>query len=179
VLIAALVLPSVGCMQAMMKKHEEMTRRPAELDLLEPLIGEWETTGEMRVLGSDEVIPLKGTMAARWGCDRRVLIEEAVFEMGEEKMTGTGVWTWDRKARKYRTWWFESNGQVAEGVCRYDAGTKTWKFRGEGMIGPQTGTATLKDPNTTEWTHVEWTPTRLRKIVDMKGTSRRRSCSAP
>ena len=62
---AGLLLP--GCMPKMTMEDmkQMMPKRPVELDLLNPFVGTWESTGEMKFTGLDEVIQATGTMESK------------------------------------------------------------------------------------------------------------------
>lgn len=154
-------------------------QRPAELDKLDAFAGEWESTAEMKITGLDEVIAGRGEGTTTWECDGWVLVERGEFEMGElGKMYGIGIYTWDPKAKVYRTWWFDSYGSRAAGKIRYDESKNRWriKARSRGAWGDQVseGTIDFVDENTMEWTWTEWDGLKLFKTVEMTGTSKRK-----
>lgn len=170
-----------GCMPTMTieQMKEMMPDRPAELDLLNMIAGRWEGTGTMKFTFLEEVIEIQNTDTATWECDNRVLINRGTYEMGElGTMTGIEIWTWDDKAGKFRTQWFDSFGMTANGTAKFDEETKTWhkRVRGKGPDGHKTvqeGTITYIDADTLEWTWTEWSSFKLFKIAEMSGTSRR------
>lgn len=170
-----------GCMPTMTVEQmkAKMPERPAELDLLNMMVGRWEGTGTMKFTFLDETLEGKGTNTAAWECDNRVLVNRGTYEMGElGTMNGIEIWTWDDKAGKYRMHWFDSFGMTGNGTAKYDEETRTWhmKSRGKDPDGHKTiseGTITYTDADTLEWTWTEWSALKLFKIVEMSGTSRR------
>ncbi|MCC7291014.1 MAG: DUF1579 family protein [Phycisphaerales bacterium] len=170
-----------GCQQkaASMEDMMQPPPRPAELDKLNVFVGTWESTGEMRMAGSDEVMQHKGTNTVSWDCDNRVLFErfEASME-GESPFKGIGVWSYDSGSGRYRIYWFDSFGSTNTGWATHDEKTDTWHFKGQGNMGGKTsvieGTARMIDKNTMEWSHIEWDSWKLKKMMEMKGTSRRK-----
>ena len=175
-----LLTGSVGCMPTMtIEQMKAMTpERPAELDLLNMIAGRWEVTGTMNFTFLEDALETTGTQTAAWECHNRVLVNRGTYEMGElGTMSGIEIWTWDDKAGKFRTHWFDSFGMTASGTAKYDEETKTWhlKSKGNGPNGRMIseGTITYTDADTLEWTWTEWSSLKLFKIVEMSGTSRR------
>lgn len=152
-------------------------QRPAELDRLEMLLGDWETTGEIRMTVADDVIHTRGHNHAEWSLDRRMFVEHAQLDMGAMgPMSGMSIWTYDEGAKKYRMWWFDSFGETSEAVVKFDEKTSTWHMKATGQkYGYSTsGSGTIRriDADTLEWTWVE-RGFKLLKLAEMKGTSRR------
>ena len=95
--------------------------RPAELDRLDMFVGSWEGTAEIMMPGADEAMTSTGKNEATWELDKRFLVSKLNLDMGEHgTMEGLEVWTWDNKAKTYRTWWFSSMGDAAQATARYD-----------------------------------------------------------
>lgn len=181
---AVALLAAAGCQQGPPKgmSMEDMMKpppRPVELDKLETFVGSWEGTSECKMMGSDEVMAGHGSSTASWDCDRRVVLEHWDADMGKgDKMHGIGIWTWDPKANKYRNYWFDNLGSTGSGTSTYNEGTLTWhmKTKGTGPMGETVGEGTVKmrDNNSMEWTFSEWNAWKTQKIMEMKGTSRRK-----
>ena len=153
--------------------------RPAELDKLNMFAGEWVSTGEATMTGLDEVLKSTGTTESTWGCDGWCLVERSTMNMGElGGMTGLGVWTWDAKAKKYRSSWADDWGTTGRATAKYDDETRTWtmKAKGTGPMGKSVGkgTATFVGDDTVEWTWTEWDSLHLMKVFEGKGTSKRK-----
>ena len=170
-----------GCMPRMTIEsiREMQPQRAPELDRLEMLIGDWETTGEVKMTMLDETIQSSGTNHAEWSLDRRFLIEHADLDMGAlGKMTGISIWSWDPRLKKYRMWWFDSLGETSQAIVTYNERTSTFHMKAVGQkYGYKTrgrGTLHHVDDDTIEWTWREWDGTGLFKLADMKGTSKRK-----
>ncbi len=153
--------------------------RPVELDKLEMFMGTWESETEMNMSGLDEVLKGTGVGTMSWKADKRYLVEESEFDMGElGKMSGMGIWTYDPTIRRYRNWWFDSHGSVGQGTAKYCEESRTWhmKAKSKSPMGRTKGKGTAKfvDDDTIEWSWTERDGSGLFKIMDMTGTSRRK-----
>lgn len=153
--------------------------RPQELDALNMLVGEWVTSGEVKMIGMDETIQTHGTGSAAWECDGRILVDRSEYDMGPMGlMSGVSIWTWDSAKKKYRMWWYDSFGEIAYGTARYDKSTQTWHFKNRGHSSlcnvTSIGTIRMIDENTLEWTYDQWDSWGILKFSTMKGTSRRK-----
>jgi hypothetical protein len=142
-------------------------------------VGQWEGTADCTMAGSDEKTTGKGTSTVAWEADKWLLVEHGEFMMGDkgDKMKMMGVWTWDPKAGKFRSYWFGNHGYTGQGTAEYDEATSTWTFKGKsrGMDGSEMsekGTVKFIDKNTQEW---EWASYMgMTKFMEMKGTSRKK-----
>lgn len=175
---ALLALTLLGCHKPNMEDMMKPSPRPAELDRLAMWVGTWEGQGEMKMAGSDEVVTGQGVSTMDWDAAQWVLVEHGTYTMKDETHTGIGVWTWDAPAKKYRMYWFDSHGGTGLGTATYDAATNTWHMKYKGQYGKMTtvgeGTTRFVNDNTMEWTCTEWNAWKTRKLMEMKGTSRRK-----
>lgn len=96
-----------------------------------------------------------GRHVARWGPDRRFLIEEGRYGMSEEEaVAGIGFWTWDAHAKKYRLWWFDADGRVTAGTATYDESEDSFTYRTKvtdhvtGDVKYERGRTTYEDDDT-------------------------------
>jgi hypothetical protein len=101
--------------------------------------------------------------------------------MGDEgMMTGTGIWTWDPKAKVYRTWHFDNFGGVGVGSVKYDEDADTWYFKGKdnnpysGKKSAGNGWIKFTDANTQEWGWTEFDSWGFKKTMEIEGVSRRK-----
>lgn len=182
-LLSSLAL-TIGCNQPAgnMQDMSGPPPRPAELDELNPWVGTWNNSSEMTMYGpeGEQKMTSTGKETARWACDNRIIVSEMEFDMGEMgKMSGLSVMTWDKKAGKYRSFWFDSWGTIGEGEMWKDAKTGEWMMKSRGS-DPMTGEATagkgsikLIDANNMEWSFVESDSWGFKKKMEMKGTSKR------
>lgn len=174
------MIPMTGCQMGGGMDADAMAQpaRPCEMDYLAPLVGKWKAEGEMRMAGSDEVMKSTGTNEISFELGGRYLVERMTMDMGDgKKMEGRGVWTWDPKAKKFRTWWFDDWSGNGEGISSYCPDCRTWCFKGEshnlamGFSTVGSGCAQLVDDNTMKWCwkeRIPWTPF---TIMEMCGTS--------
>lgn len=174
----------VGCgpkmtmeqMKDMMKKTHP---RPAELDHLDVLVGSWESEGDMMFCGIDGKMTMKGSSTASWDVDRRCVVERMQGEMEGCKYEAIGIWSWDAHDKEFHTYWADNMGESGLGTGKYDPATKTWTMKGKGRdphsgeMKQFSGTLTMPDNNTINWTHVEKNMWGM-KTMEMKGTSKRK-----
>jgi hypothetical protein len=177
-LLAALL---AGCQKPDLSEMMKPPQRPAELDRLEMLAGDWEGAGEMTAEGSDQIMTFHGAETMSWDADRWLLVDNFEYEMGDKgTMRGMGVMMWDAKAKKYRSWSFDNFGESESGTATYDEETKTWHFKskgcnlvtGESYVGA--GTAKMVDGDTQDWNFTIWDGWGLRKLMKISGTSQRK-----
>lgn len=180
--VAALLAAGlVGCQQPEIKLADLLKAppRPAELDQLEMLVGTWDGTAELKMTGSDEVKTSKGVETVSWDADRWALVSHFEYAADEDKVTSVGIWTWDAKDKKYRFWSFDNLADCESGTVTYDEQTKTWHFKlkGRNAVTGETyvteGTSKMLDSETQEWDFTFWDRWKLRKFMEIKGTSRR------
>lgn len=170
-----------GCDQPQMSMQDmQPPPRPAELDRLEPMVGEWDTEMTMTMPGSDKPMTSKGSSSIKWGLDKNYLVEHVQGDMGEMgKFQGMSVMSYDAKDKVYRMWWFDSMGAVGEGTLTCDAGGKTWNGESEGdnlRTGQKSrgyGGHTMVDNNTIDW---NWRETDMwgRETMKMTGKNKRK-----
>ncbi|MEK6643399.1 MAG: hypothetical protein AABZ08_05775 [Planctomycetota bacterium] len=156
--------------------------RAPELDALDAWLGEWDVTGQVREIGTGRTMQAKGHESVRWSCDKQFLVEETTWggDTPESMETAMTVRTWNPHAKVYRSWYFSSHGTVGHSKMTYDSATKTWRAQTKN-VDPETcepvrGEMVIKltDPATMDWTYDEWDGLKLKKLVEMKGVSKRR-----
>jgi hypothetical protein len=168
-----------GCMPKMtvQEMKDMMPKRPAELDHLNMWAGSWEFSGEAKMAMLEEPMQTSGESEAAWAGDNWYMISNGVFRMGElGESKGHEVWTYDAKAKKFRSSWADSMGMMGYGEGTYDADTRTWKMKATGY-GPwgkssMKGTAKFINDDTVEFTWAEYSG--LTKTMEMTGTSHRK-----
>jgi Protein of unknown function (DUF1579) len=173
-----------GCQQQQQQPPMDMAEmmkpppRPAELDRLQPLVGQWETTMEMKD-PSGKVTAAKGSSTSGWEADKRILLERFEGSMNNEKMSGLAIWSYNTKTGKYQMFWTDSHGNESHGTGTYDEATKTWRMQStahnhqKGTKFKEEGTMRFIDPNTMEWSSTAKLPGGA--TMEMKGTSKRKS----
>jgi hypothetical protein len=169
-----------GCMPKMTieEMKQMMPQRPAELDLLDAFVGNWEGTGEMHFAGMDETLTSSSKSEIRWEGDRWYLVEHADIHMDEfGDMSGMATWTYDAKSKVYRNVWVDNMGGFSVGTGKYDAKTRTWHIKSTNYsaFGKSTakGTARFIDDNTMEWDYAEYAMGGLVKTMSMTGTAKK------
>jgi hypothetical protein len=175
---AAVALVGCGPKMDMEKLKEMQPQRPAELDLLNMWVGHWVGEGEMEMKGMEEEVTMRGESSISWDCDNWVLTEKGKFSMADmDPMTGTGMWAYDSKAKKFRMCWMDSSGGASRATAKYDPETRTWKMKGHSHTpcGKTTGRgkSVFIDDDTIEWEWAEYTFLGLIKVMEFEGTSRR------
>ena len=179
--MAVVGLSLTGCMPKMtledLKAWEP--ERPPELDKLNMLAGEWESTGEARIPGIEEVQKGTSKSSATWECDKYYLVERTEHGMEDlDKMKSIGVWTYDPKSKKYLLWWFESTGETGSGTATYCESTKTWKVKAKGRSpwgnSFTEGTMSMVKDDTMEWTFRVRYGSIFAEPWEFKGTSKRK-----
>lgn len=154
-------------------------KKSPQLDALKCFEGTWDTQALTKILCLGKSFDVRGSTVNGWESDGWYLVERGEYEMGEfGTVHEIGVWTWDEKARRYRTWRFDSFGGTRFGTAIYDESTRTWtvktKRRSSWGSTIDRGTIRVADDRTLEWKWEEWStwdPLRLFKMYEFSGTS--------
>jgi len=175
---ASIVL--TGCMPKMTIEELRQTtpQRPAELDLLNDFVGKWESTGELRFAGLDEVLKSSGTSETKWEGDGWYLVERSTFTMDElGEMQGMATWVYDSGAKVFRNTWVDSMGGLSVGTAEYDEETRTWYMKSTNYTpmgkSKARGKARFVDDDTMEWKYSEHALGGLVKVMEMTGTAKK------
>lgn len=170
-----------GCMPKMtIEDMKAMTpKRPAELDHLNMFVGKWQYEGTMEFGGSEESIKSTGTSDTEWGPGKWYLLSDSLWNMeGFDPMHGHEVWTYDVKAKKFRSVWTDTMGAMGYGTSKYNPETKTWKMHAvsHGPMGKSTmnGTVTFVDDNTMKFEAKEKAMFGLVTVMEWEGTATRK-----
>jgi hypothetical protein len=79
---------------------------------------------------SETPTPRTGSATSVWAVDRRFLRQDWTIDPSdsEPRFSGSTVMTYDPNAKLYRSWTFQSNGEVVESTGPWDAAkrTMTW-----------------------------------------------------
>lgn len=171
----------IGCVPNMTidQMKEMKIVRPPELELLRMFAGKWESTGRAKMAGLEEDLMVTGTSEGTWHAGRFCLVNEDVFTLGKlGDMKALTVWRWDAKSRVFRSHWTYNDGSAGTGKATFDPLTKTWHYttKGSGPWCSLKGKGTIKylDENNVLWEWHEWDGTGLVKIMELKGSSRRK-----
>ncbi len=155
-------------------------QRPVQLDRLDAFVGQWEGVTETRIRGVDEIS--RGTLRGNWtwDCDKWCVVDRSETDLGDDrKRAGVSLWTWDVATQRYRFYWINSAGGTGAGTATYDEGTSTWRTKGRSRSPAGTrntrGSIRFVDDHTADWVWQEFGGLlRLRKMLEMSGTSRKK-----
>ncbi len=171
---------ATGCMPKLTIEDVKAMKpqRPAELDRLNAFVGKWQSEGEAKMTGLDQVLKVTGTSEAKWGDERWFVVSNEKMVMAElGDMEGIGASTYDTKAKVYRSTWVDSMGGVGTGTSSYDEKTNTWHMKGSSYSpwGKSTFKGQFKflDDANAEWTWTEYGMGGLTKTMEITGTSKR------
>jgi hypothetical protein len=174
--IAAMV---AGCAkpEKMDMAHMKNPPRPAELDQLDPWVGNWTMTGECTM--GDQKMTNTGTSTIAWDCDRWALVEHMTGKMGEMNECGMVVYTWCPKKKNFKTFYCNNMGETSKGEMSCCDKCKGWCMKGKGanpMSGETMifeGCVKMPDNNTMEFEWSMWDGMHLKKMAYGKGTAKR------
>lgn len=152
--------------------------RAPEMSNFDVFVGSWDWTAEM-TNADDSHKAWSGTAKWAWTLDQRCLHGELSARSGDKAFNAAGVWSWHPTSKKYIWWMFNDWGFPQEGTAQYDTDHKTWtmSYRSVGLDGTASEgyyKMTVVDPSTLQWELHEWTPMRLVKKMEMKGTYKRK-----
>lgn len=174
----------IGCEQPATSMEQAMKAppRPAELDMLDKWVGNWNGTGEMTMYTKEGAKPMTATYNERieWIAGRQFLLSRSEMNMGEgETMQMAGIMGWDKNEQEIHGWNFMSNGDTETMEMEYNQTAGIWEMEGQGknpMTGQSArseGTMKMVDDNTIEWQFTMWDSWKLNKVMDGKGTSKK------
>ena len=180
IVVAILVLPLTGCMPkfTIEEMKADMPKRPPELDRLNAFVGKWEYDGVAKSPMFKDVESLKTTGKGhyKWEGNNWYLVGRGLMQMEHfDEMQALETWTYDTKAKCYRSTWVDTMGMLGIGESRYDEKTDTWHSTAI-SYGPwgksnMKGTMHFLDADYMEW---EWTEYMgLSKTMEMSGTGKR------
>ena len=177
-----------GCAQPKWEMEQPKKPQPSpELQKLSRLIGNWTGTAEWVYpplneinanLPEGEKIPSTygGGGSYAWTLDGMFLKGEGWYEMGaDQPVKYVEYWSWDAKAKKYRTWSFSDWGECGDGLAWFDpADANIMYFKGtvggEGGKRHGSGKMTFISDDTYDWAYAERGP---EGRMEFKGTSKR------
>ncbi len=176
--LVALAANLVGCMPSE-EDFDMMPQRPAGLDQLDQFIGTWEGEMEMHAEGMDAPMTSTGVFTNKWANDNWIMVGHGTMSMEGNENPMMEVWTWDESIKKFRTSGYYGS-MTGESLAWYDADDGLWRMKGggrnliTGYVTKGKGTMKMTDPDTMEWTWTEYDTTGLIKLMEMKGTHRRK-----
>jgi hypothetical protein len=144
-------------------------QRSPEHELLDSLVGKWITVGETIQAEGAPALAISASDVYEWVAGRFFVLHTAYGRIGDSNVGGIEIIGYDADAKKFKTYFFDSQGNISTQDLTYDDGTWTWS-------GPHTrATGVLSDDGNTmptlhEWSDdgVNWRPSMdvtLRKVV--------------
>jgi hypothetical protein len=129
---------------------EDAPDRPAELDVLEPLIGTWDAVSIAKpAVWTPQEQRITSTVTREWILNRRFVFDHSVHSSGEESHA---LISFDPQGKEYRGWWFNSEGHRNTNRGQWDAATKTFSYQTEPDDGKITRSfVRLITPDQHEW----------------------------
>lgn len=177
--IALMLCIGSGCSQKPMDMSAmKPPERAKELDMLEPWVGRWTSTGEFTM--GDKPMKTTGTAEISWDCDKRVLVERCTEDMGEMgKSSSLILYTYDAKDKVFRTYYTSSMGDASAGEMKWCEKDKCWCMKAKGR-DPMTGETMIwegcfkmPDNSTMEFNMTMWDGWKMKKMGTGKGTAKR------
>jgi hypothetical protein len=144
-------------------------RRLPEHDVMKSLIGKWITAGETIPTDGEPALKIHASDIYEWVAGAFFVVHTAYGRIGDSDVGGLELIGYDPETKKYRTHFFDSQGNISNQDLTFSDGTWTWS----GEHARATGT--LSDdgqtmPTRHEWSDdgVTWRPSMdvtLRKVV--------------
>jgi Protein of unknown function (DUF1579) len=134
-------------------------QRLPEHELLDSLIGKWITEGETIPTDGAPSVTIRASDIYEWVAGGFFVVHTAYGRIGDTHAGGIEVISYDPEAKKFRTHFFDSDGNLSNQDLTFNDGTWTWS-------GPHTrATGVLSDdgramPTRHEWSDdgVNWRP---------------------
>ena len=143
---AALLPAGVGPLHA-----AEGPPKPAELKVLEKLIGEWTSETTVTVLdGTPQVVKSTGVATRKWALDGRIVEESAKSSNGTEAKV---IFAYNTGEHAYRWVYFSSDGFIVDSSGQWDEAAQKLSLKADLSNGvTQTSTLHFTGDDTQEWT---------------------------
>jgi hypothetical protein len=144
-------------------------RRLPEHDLLDSLIGKWITVGETIPTDGTPALKIHASDIYEWVAGGFFVVHTAYGSIGDTPVGGIEMIGYDPETAKFRTYFFDSQGNVSNQDLTFHNGTWTWSgphARATGVVNADGQTM----PTLHEWSDdgVNWRPSMdvtLRRIV--------------
>lgn len=147
---------------------------PPELKALERLVGSWDTVAISKPAEwTPKEIRTTSKVTRKWVLDGRFLQDTSEGSDGQESFS---LMTFDPQMKKYRSWWFNSEGNRNKAVGERNEETESMAFRAElddGLVARSSvrfidkdrhiWKVEVKDGNDKLYFDTEWTVTRRKK----------------
>jgi len=188
-ILSLAVTTFIGCQQPTNPDVALKTYEPApEMRLLEKFVGSWQENGRIiepteeqiraGLKEGEEMPPMSytGGNVADFTLDGMYLRTDGWSDNPDgTRMTFVEYKMWDRQAKKFRIWWFSSNGMYATGWMTPNADGRTFDikaqgFEPDGTTKQWTGSLTFSEANKATWIFVERGP---QGVMKMEGENER------
>lgn len=156
-------------------KHEPPADLPAELQVLDRMIGAWDTVSIKKPAAwSPDGDRDAAIVTRRWILDGRFMMDTSIHSDGVESI---GLITFDPQMKAYRSWWFNSLGHRNTGSGSWDEAAQTLSLRSHLEEGRSMETSVrFEDRNQEEWRFLV-TDAAGKVYLDMDITSTRRDAA--
>jgi Protein of unknown function (DUF1579) len=146
----------------------EQQRLP-EHDLLSSLIGKWITEGETTPADGAQAVKIQASDIYEWVAGGFFVVHTAYGRVGDADVGGIEMIGYDSETKRFRTHFFDSQGNISTQDLTFQDGTWTWSgghARATGVLSDDGRTM----PTLHEWSDdgVNWRPSMdvtLRKVV--------------
>jgi Protein of unknown function (DUF1579) len=146
-----------------------VNQRSPEHELLESLIGKWMTVGETIPADGGSPLWIHASDIYEWVAGRFFVVHTAYGRIGDQDAGGIEMIGYDPQLKKFRTHFFDSQGNITTQELTFKDGTWRWKghnARATGVLS-QDGRAM---PTLHEWSDdgMNWRPSMdvtLRKVI--------------
>jgi Protein of unknown function (DUF1579) len=144
-------------------------QRLPEHDLLNSLIGKWITAGETIPSDGAPAVEIRASDIYEWVPGKFFVVHTAYGRIGDTAVGGIEMISYDPESEKFRTHFFDSEGNISNQDLTFHDGTWTWSgdhTRATGVLS-EDGQAM---PTLHEWSDdgVNWRPSMdvtLRKAI--------------
>ena len=141
------------CLLAVNSFGEDKDDRPAELKVLDRLVGTWDAeTVSKPAEWTPKEVRSKSELTRKWVLKNQFVREVGRSWDGQQTLL---MWSYDSQKKAYRYWFFTSQGNTHEATGRWDKQAKTLTMKtdiGNGVTS--TGRVRFVDENTHVWTAI-------------------------
>jgi hypothetical protein len=110
-------------------KHVPDDKLPAEMKVLQRLIGTWDAAAVARpAVWTPKEVRTTSKVVRKWALDGRLLQDTSEISDGSEALS---LLTYDPARKAYRSWWFNSEGHTSKSTAQWDAASKTLSFKAD------------------------------------------------
>jgi hypothetical protein len=154
------------------KKHEPSAELPAELNVLDRMIGTWDTvTVEKPADWTPDGGRSTAIVTREWILNGRFVMDTSMHSSGDESIAIVG---YDTGQKTYRSWWFNSLGHRNDSRGQWNEASQTLSHRAELEDGTTSRSSVrFVDPKTEFW-QIKVTDKAGKLYLDMEITATRK-----